>query len=125
MPRKIEAEINGVLYTGVTASAKDQIEMLQIAATNGLLPSMNNRTSEMAVVASMASLDAGSLRRLKELVLANGQVIRASDTAPVAENLFQDEVHNYFLLLGKALRENIGPFWMLNLGENGQNASEE
>lgn len=31
MGRKIEVEIDGVTYSGATPSAKDQLEMLQIA----------------------------------------------------------------------------------------------
>lgn len=116
MARNIEIEIGEEIYTGATSSAKDQIEMLQIATSGGLLPVVDAKASDMALAASLANLDAISMRRLKDLIIVNGKIIRQRDQAPVAENLFQDEVHNYLLLVGKGLRENIGPFWSLSLG---------
>lgn len=126
MARNIEVEINEVTYTGQTSSAKDQIEMLQIATANGVLPVLKANVSDMALAASIASLDAHSLKRVKELALNGGKIIRLPDNAPVAENLFQDQIHFYMLLLGRIMQENIGPFWSLSLGtEGGKNNNEE
>ncbi|MCR9028328.1 hypothetical protein NXA99_07245 [Citrobacter amalonaticus] len=126
MARNIEVEINEVTYTGQTSSAKDQIEMLQIATANGVLPVLKANVSDMALAASIASLDAHSLKRVKELALNGGKIIRLPDNAPVAENLFQDQIHFYMLLLGRVMQENIGPFWSLSLGtEGGKNNNEE
>lgn len=126
MARNIEIEINEVTYTGQTASAKDQIEMLQIATANGVLPVLKANVSDMALAASIASLDAHSLKRVKDLALNGGKIIRLPDNAPVAENLFQDQIHFYMLLLGRIMQENIGPFWSLSLGtEGGQTNSED
>lgn len=126
MARNIEIEINEVSYTGQTASAKDQIELLQIATANGILPVLKAGASEMALAASIASLDAHSLKRVKELALTGGNVIRATDSVPVAENLFQDQIQFYMLLLGRVVQENIGPFWSLSLiTEGGESNGRE
>lgn len=114
MARNIEVNIKDVAYSGVTAPAKDQVEMLQIAATSGLLPVMSDLTKDMGLMASMASIDSDSFNRLKTLCLTNGKVVRDADNVPVAENLFQDETHNFFVLVGRVLKENIGPFWQLS-----------
>lgn len=73
------------------------------------------------MAASLASVDMMSLNRLKELCFNSGSIVRQSDNIPVGENLFQDEAHNYLVLLGQVLRENIGPFWQLK-SEEGRNA---
>ncbi|WP_315707400.1 hypothetical protein [Brenneria uluponensis] len=124
MGRKIEVEIDGVMYSGATASAKDQLEMLQLATKNGILPALGEGSSDMGLVVSLASADTLALNRLKELCIKNGNIVRDGDGVPVAENLFQDSVHNYLLLVGLLLRENVGPFWRLSAGsENGAEAT--
>ncbi|QQG27014.1 hypothetical protein JFY74_12825 [Pectobacterium carotovorum] len=56
--------------------------------------------------------------------IKNGKMVRDTGNIPIAENLFQDEIQNYLLLLGKVLKENIGPFWKLSAGsENGASAT--
>ncbi|OCA53944.1 phage tail assembly chaperone [Photorhabdus namnaonensis] len=125
MGRKIEVEINGTIFSGATASAKDQLEMLQIAAKEGILPAMSDSSTEMGLAVSLATADTLSLNRLKELCIKNGKIVRDADNVPVAENLFQDEVQNYLVLLGKVLKENIGPFWQLSAGsENGAEVAQ-
>ncbi|EHD21778.1 MULTISPECIES: phage tail assembly chaperone [Brenneria] len=120
MGRKIEVEIDGVTYSGATPSAKDQLEMLQIATKNSVLPALGDSASDMGLAVALASMDALSLNRLKELCIKNGKIVRDADSIPVAENLFQDQIQNYLLLLGRVLKENIGPFWTLSAGsENG------
>lgn len=117
MGRNIETEINDVTYSGVTAPAKDQVEMLQIASRCGLLPAISDTVTNMGLVASLASVDTGNLNRLKVLCLTNGKIVRQADDVPVAENLFQDEAHNFLVLIGRVLKENIGPFWQLSSKE--------
>lgn len=117
MGRNIETEINDVTYSGVTAPAKDQVEMLQIASRCGLLPAISDTVTNMGLVASLAAVDSASLNRLKVLCLTNGKIVRQSDDVPVAENLFQDEAHNFLVLIGRVLKENIGPFWQLSDNE--------
>ncbi|EPP7669357.1 hypothetical protein ACU26I_004477, partial [Yersinia enterocolitica] len=113
--------IGDTLFRGATSPARDQVEMLQIAAKAGLLPAINPNVTAMGMAASLASIDMMSLNRLKELCFKNGSIVRQSDNIPVGENLFQDEAHNYLVLLGQVLRENIGPFWQLK-SEEGRNA---
>lgn len=117
MARNIEININDVTYSGSTASAKDQVEMLQIASRCGLLPAISDSVTAMGVVASLAAVDASGLNRLKVLCLTNGNIVRQSDNVPVAENMFQDEAHNFLVLIGGVLKENIGPFWQLSGSE--------
>ncbi|HGM6324242.1 TPA: hypothetical protein ACKP8G_003943 [Serratia marcescens] len=42
MGRDIPVEINDVIYSGATAPAKDQVEMLQIASRCDLLPAISD-----------------------------------------------------------------------------------
>ncbi|HHH0339356.1 TPA: hypothetical protein ACPZAA_002603 [Yersinia enterocolitica] len=121
MGRQIEVVIGDTLFRGATSPARDQVEMLQIAAKSGLLPAINPNVTAMGMAASLASVDMMSLNRLKELCFNSGSIVRQSDNIPVGENLFQDEAHNYLVLLGQVLRENIGPFWQLK-SEEGRNA---
>ena len=126
MGRNIETEINDVIYSGVTAPAKDQVEMLQIASRCGLLPAISDTVTNMGLVASLAAVDTGNLNRLKLLCLTNGKIVRQADDVPVAENLFQDEAHNFLVLIGRVLKENIGPFWQLSgNGEDEDNNAAE
>ncbi|CAI2057325.1 Uncharacterised protein [Serratia quinivorans] len=117
MARNIEIGINDVIYSGVTSAAKDQVEMLQIASRCGLLPAISDTVTNMGLVASLAAVDTGNLNRLKVLCLTNGKIVRQADDVPVAENLFQDEAHNFLILIGRVLKENIGPFWQLSSKE--------
>ncbi|HCQ6671679.1 TPA: hypothetical protein OL609_004241 [Klebsiella oxytoca] len=116
MARKIEIQINDVLYIGDTAPARDQLEMLTIASQNMMLPVLAKGVSDMALVAAFSSLNISTIERLKDLVIKKGEFRRSADSVPVAENIFQDEVHLFLLLMGRALEENIGPFWKLNKG---------
>lgn len=120
MGRQIEVVIGDTLFRGATSPARDQVEMLQIAAKSGLLPAINPNVTAMGMAASLASVDMMSLNRLKELCFNSGGIVRQSDNIPVGENLFQDEAHNYLVLLGQVLRENIGPFWQLKSGEESE-----
>lgn len=116
MGRKIEITINDVLYLGDTSPARDQLEMLTIASQNMMLPVLAKGVSDMALVAAFSSLNISTIERLKDLVIKKGEFRRSADSVPVAENIFQDEVHLFLLLMGRALEENIGPFWKLNKG---------
>ncbi|MBE0152638.1 hypothetical protein [Serratia sp. PL7] len=124
MGRIIETEINDVTYSGVTSPAKDQVEMLQIASGCGLLPALSDKVTDMGLTASLAAVDVASFNRLKTLCLSNGKILRHADSVPVAENLFQDEAHNYLVLVGRVLKENIGPFWQLSNSGGGGDSNE-
>ena len=122
MGRKIEITINDVMYVGDTSPARDQLEMLTIASQNMILPVLAKGVSDMALVAAFSSLNISTIERLKDLVIKKGEFRRSADGVPVAENIFQDEVHLFLLLIGRVLEENIGPFWKLNKG--GQDEEE-
>lgn len=114
MARKIEIQINNEMYVGDTAPARDQVEMLSIAAQNGLLPYLTKNVKDMTIVTGIAALNTMTFERLKELVIRKGEFKRASDNVPLSENIFQDQVHLFLLLLGRAMVENVGPFWNLS-----------
>ncbi|EIM8479578.1 hypothetical protein [Serratia marcescens] len=120
MGRNISVEINDVIYSGATAPAKDQVEMLQLASRCGLLPAISDTVTNMGLAASLSAVDAASFNRLKVLCLTNGKIVREVDNIPVAENLFQDEIHYFMVLVGRVLKENIGPFWRLSNDEKGE-----
>ncbi|WP_219951438.1 hypothetical protein [Dickeya zeae] len=125
MGRRIEIEIDGITYSGATASAKDQLEMIQIAASSGILPALSDEVGDMALVSCLAATDSHSLSRLRDLCIKNGKMVRDGDAVPVAENLFQDAIHGYLMLLGGVLRENIGGFWQLNAKTESASAESE
>ena len=124
MARKIEIQINSEVYVGDTSPARDQVEMLSIATQNGLLPYLTKNVKDMTIVSGIAGLNTMTFERLKELVIRKGEFKRASDNVPLSENLFQDQVHFFLLLLGRALAENVGPFWNLSSDENTDEPTE-
>ncbi|TNV22828.1 hypothetical protein FH968_01940 [Buttiauxella sp. B2] len=119
MARKIEITVNNVLYTGDTAPARDQLEILNIISQNSLLPLMDKKVGDMTIAATLSTLNMGATQRLTELAIGKGGIIRSTDTVPVAENMFQDEIHLFLVLLGRVVEENIGPFWQLKPEEKG------
>lgn len=112
MARQYTVEIDGQRYQGATASAKNQFEALHIAGRTGLVAMLKSDASEMSMVALILQIPFADVQRLIEL-LVKGQVVREADNVPVAENLFGDAIHNYYLLLAHALRENLAGFWQL------------
>ncbi|MGP2977763.1 hypothetical protein ACTVLL_11520 [Serratia nevei] len=125
MARNIEVEINGVTYSGATASAKDQLEMLSLASQNGLLLMVGKGLSDMGVAVAMSSTDMTVIERLKELALKKGNIVRQADGVPVSENLFEGQIYFFLVLIARVLEENIGPFWSLNKGECNEEESEQ
>jgi hypothetical protein len=119
MARKIEITVNAVLYTGDTAPARDQLEILNIVSQNGLLPVIDKKIGDMTIAATLSTLNLQAVERLKDLAVRKGGLARASDNVPVAENMFQDEIHWFLVLLGRVVEENIGPFWQLKPEEKG------
>ena len=110
--REYEVTIGDDVYIGQTASAKAQFEALHIAGRTGLVAMLKDGAADMSMVALLLQIPFSDVQKLADLVI-KGQITRQSDGVPVAENLFTDEIHNYYLLLALALRENIGPFWQL------------
>lgn len=118
MARNFEITINDVVYSGHTASAKDQIEMLHAAARTNAISILKEGVADQTIVGVLMFSNITDIELLKKLCLRNGNVIRSTDKVPVDSNLFQDEIHYFYLLLGKVLRENIGNFWQLSQNEN-------
>lgn len=113
MPREYVFEVGAEEYKGTTASAKDQFEALHVAMRTTLVSILDDKEhSEMAVVGFFARVDFDDLQKLVRL-LVNDKVVRRSDEVPVYENLFQDRIQDYYLLVYHALRENLGGFWQL------------
>ncbi|MGO3395298.1 MAG: hypothetical protein ACTINL_02235 [Serratia proteamaculans] len=123
MARNIEVKINGITYSGATAPAKDQLEMLSLASQNGLLLMVGKGLSDMGVAVAMSSTDMTVIERLKELALKKGDIVRQSDGVPVSENLFDGQVYFFLVLIARVLEENIGPFWSLSKGEENEEGS--
>lgn len=104
--------IGGVDYAGQTVSAKRQFEALHIAMRTKLITALNGEMSDMGMVGIFAAMDYSDIDKLEKLVVRD-HIKRADDGVPVAENLFQDEPQNYYLLIAKACEENVGNFWQL------------
>ena len=109
MARQYTVEIDGQRYQGATASAKNQFEALHIAGRTGLVALLKPDAADMSLVTLLLQIPFADVQRLIEL-LVKGQVVREADNVPVAENLFGDAIHNYYLLLAHALRENLAGF---------------
>src|SRR5690625_1371853 len=112
MARQYTVEVDGRNYQGNTASAKDQFEALHIEGRTGLVAMLKKDASEMSMVALLLQIPFEDVLRLIEL-LVRDRIVREADSVPVAENLFSDAIHGYYLLLAHALRENLAGFWQL------------
>lgn len=116
MARPFTVESGGVEFKGSTAPAKAQIEMLHIAGRTGLIVSLQEKASDMALVVALTQIRPEDFTALRKLCFVAGKedlVLRAADNVPVGENLFQDSPQDFYLLVGRALVENLGPFWQL------------
>lgn len=117
MARSFTVEAGGVEFKGSTAPAKAQIEMLHIAGRTGLIVSLQEGASDMALVVALTQIHPDDFTTLRKLCFVSGKdedlVVRAADNVPVGENLFQDAPQDFYLLVGRALVENLSPFWKL------------
>lgn len=121
MAREFGIEIDGTRYTGTTASAKDQFEALHIAMRTGLVASLKADAREMSKVAVFGGLQYADVQKIHDL-LVKGRVYHGE--VPVAENLFGDDIQNYYLLMYEVIRENIGGFWKLRRPTDEKQAAE-
>lgn len=112
MARAYTVTVGGVDYSGVTASAKNQFEALHIAMRTMLVAQWKKDPSDMGYVGAFAGMDFKDVQELARL-LDIGEVKRDSDEVPVGLNLFGDNIQDYYLLIGKVARENLGAFWNL------------
>lgn len=122
--RDFTIEIDGEDYRGHTASAKAQYEAMHIAGRTGLIATLKHDMSDMGAVAPMFTAEFKDIDALFGL-LVKDNVKRAKDDAPVAPNLFADDMQNYYLLLARVLRENLAGFWKLRRPEEKQSGTAE
>lgn len=109
--RKYTVDIDGTVYTGSTASAKNQLEALHIVGRTGFIAVLKEGTTDMGSVTFLLQIPFTDVKKLIDLVVKD--LITTSDKVPVAENLFEDDIQNYYLLLSCALKENLINFWKL------------
>lgn len=112
MARNFEIDIDGEIYAGTTAPAKSQAEALHVAMRTGIIAHFKGEPSDMTLAAMFASLDYDDFGKLVRL-LVKDCVKSEEDSIPIGENLFQDDIQNYYLLVGRVVKENLGPFWNL------------
>lgn len=125
MAREYVFDIRGEEYKGETASAKEQFEALHVAMRTTLVSILDEKEhSEMAVVGFFARVDFEDLQKLVKL-LVHEKVFKREGDIPVYENLFQDRIQDYYLLVYHALRENLGGFWALRRPTAGKAAEPE
>ena len=116
MARPFTVEAGDTEFSGSTAPAKSQIEMLHIAGRTGLIVSLQSEASDMALVVALTQIHPDDFAALRKLCFMSGRedlIVRSADKVPVGENLFQDNPQDYYLLVGRALVENLAPFWQL------------
>lgn len=109
--RQFTAVINGKEYLCQTACAKNQFEALHIAGRTGLIAMLkDDSTTDMTMVVILLQIPFEDVKRLVSLLVDK---CVTKDSVPVAENLFVDDISNYYLLIAKVIRENLAGFWLL------------
>ncbi|MGJ8515107.1 hypothetical protein [Carnimonas bestiolae] len=112
MSRRFDIEIDGERFHGDTASAKNQSRALRIATQTGIIEYINDETNDVGLIVAYNGIEESKANELVSL-LVTGHVFRSADNVEVGENLFSDGIHHWSLLVGKVIKENIGPFWQL------------
>lgn len=111
--KSFEFSINDHTYTGETASAKNQFEALHVTARTGVAALLTESPSPKAMALVLMGAPFEELKRLRDLLLKGCVVKEQTGTdegLPVAENLFADQIHNYYLLLAHVIINNLGGF---------------
>lgn len=121
MARDYTFEIGEHEYLGTTVSAKDQFEAMHICLRTSLMSILDESKeySEMGLVGFFANVPFEDIQKLSRLVVKD-KVKRRTDDVPVAENLFGDHIHEFYLLIYHCLRENLGGFWQLQRPTGGK-----
>lgn len=122
MAKSYSVEIDGTEYRGTTAPAKEQAEAMHMAIRTGVVANLRGEPSDMTMVAMMGAVSYEDVQRFGKLLVA-GRIVR-DDGVEVADNLFRDQIQNWYLLIGYALRENVGPFWQLQRRDESPEAPE-
>ncbi len=111
MAKNFTIEIDDAQYEGQTVSAKSQMEALHIAMRTNLIVALKpEEPSDMAIVSVFAGMEYKDVQTLAGLLTKD---IKRSDGVPVAENLFQDNIQDYYLFIAYVARENLAGFWKL------------
>ena len=122
MARSISLIIYGVEYGGTTAPAKAQEEMLHLAVNVGLISFLRekNPSGDAELVMALLRAPFEAVQRLTALALRHDKkdLILRDDgqgniVLPLGPNLFQDNIHFYYLLVACVLRENLKGFFAL------------
>lgn len=122
MARTTTLHIAGVEYGVTNAPAKAQEEMLHLAVNTGLISFLNdkNPSSDAELVMALLRAPYDAVQRLTGLALRYDKtdlVLRDDGQGrlilPIGPNLFQDNIHNYTLLVACTLRENLKGFFEL------------
>lgn len=108
---RYEVEVAGVTYVGETASAVSQFDAFDLACNSRLLVGMQEDVSDKVLVLTVMGMTREQRKELEGLLI-KGKVFR--NDVPVGINLFDGEIHNYALLLGKVARENLAGFFDLS-----------
>lgn len=123
--RTFEITVQGKQYTGQTASAVAQEEMLGIVGQCGITGILDPSSdiSEMSKVSYIMTVPKNLRDRIADLCIKgsgrNTDLVKTEDGVPVALNLFTDNIQGWPLLLVEVLRENLSGFFTLNgLGES-------
>lgn len=114
--REYKITVGGRRYTGVTASAKNQFKALHIVGSSTVITALKDGFSDMGSVIQLLQLPMEKIEELYELLVMDS-VKREEDEIPVAENLFHENIQDYYLLLVKVMRENLQNFWKLRRPE--------
>lgn len=124
--RRYQIDIEGRAFSATTASAEEQFEALHIAGRTSLIGTIRESAKPEAVMVVMLGLlSMDDLNRLIALLVTD-KVLTAGDNIPVAVNLFQDQVEQFYLLLAIAVLENLQGFSKLRSQlESGDPAAEQ
>ena len=125
MAREFTVDVDGAEYIGTTANAKNQLEALHLCMKTAYVTFLEEGKdySDMGVVGAFVNMPFDQVQKLEKL-LVSGNVLRRDDEVPVAPNLFVDDIHNYYLLIHRVLRENLGGFWKLQRPTNAKSVEQ-
>ena len=125
--REFSVEIDGETYEGQTASATKQFEALHICGRTRLVGLITDQVKANSVAVYLLNIPFDDVKSLRDLLLKGSVFKEQSGTdkgLPVAENLFADKIHNYYLLLAKVILENLQGFSELR-GQTAAQAAEQ
>lgn len=122
--RSYSFEVDGKKYVGTTAAATDQFEALHLVGRTGLLGVIRDTAqAEAVVVVMLGTLSLEDLKRLVALLVTDK--VLTAESVPIAENLFQDSIENYYLIIAMVVLENLRGFSKLRSRIGAQAAGQK